>query len=164
MPREDDVHSSRRSRLPGPLGAVLLAGFVFALLVSGPPPARGQDVVALVHPSNATSSMSLKQLRLLYGTYKRTWSGGVPVHLILPPENDPAMKYLVSQVFRKQSEADVSKYYVQAIFQQKISGAPPQLSLREALLAVRNEPGAIVLVDRDSVRDTTGLRMLPIED
>ena len=140
------------------------AWLILALMLSWAAPVAAQEVVALVHPSNPTSSMSVKQLRMLFGSYKRSWEGGTPVHLLLPPEGDPAMSFLVSTVFRKQSEQEVSKYYLQAIYQQKLSVMPAQLSRSEALNTVRREPGAIVLLDRSGVGDLTGLRMLRIED
>lgn len=143
------------------LGALLLVA-ALALGASGAAQAADQ-VVAVVHPSNPVESISLKQLRLLYGTYKRTWGNGEPVQLILPPGEDPALAFLVDVVFKKQSMDDLSRYYVKAIFQQKISKAPPQLTRLQALATVRKEPGAIVLLDRASVDDAEGLRILPIE-
>ena len=168
---ESDVHRSNRLR-SGILQGLGTAGWLM-LVLSGATPvaaeevvarAHPSEVVALVHPSNPTSSMSVKQLRMLFGSYKRSWEGGTPVQLLLPPEGDPAMAFLVSTVFRKQSEDDVSRYYLQAVYQQKLSNVPAQLSRSEALNTVRRERGAIVLLDRASVGDATGLRMLQIED
>ena len=159
-----DVKPVRRLGSEVLRGLLSAAGLLLGLALAASAPAAAQEVVALVHPSNPAQSISVKQLRLLYGSYKRTWESGTPVHLLLPPPGDDGMKFLVSTVFRKQSEEDISRYYLQAIFEQKIASAPPQLSRSEALGAVRRDPGAIVLLDAASVGDATGVRMLRIED
>src|SRR5262245_32005157 len=100
-----------------------------AALGLGPaaPAAAAAEVVAILHPDNPTRELSMKQLRLLYGAYKRQWAGGGTVHLLLPPSGGEAMSFLVSRVFRKSEEGEIARYYLEAIFQQKIAQAPQQV-------------------------------------
>jgi hypothetical protein len=121
------------------------------------------DVVAVVHASNATTEISVHRLRLLYGLYQRTWPGGVRVALLLPESGSPAMDFLVDTVFRMGEEFELERYYLQAVFQQRVARRPRELAAEAAIALVRREPGAIVLVDRDRIGDEEGLRVLAID-
>jgi len=141
--------------------ALLLATTALALGLAAAP-AVAAEVVAVLHPDNPTRELSVKQLRLLYGAYKRQWAGGDGVHLLLPPSGDPAMAFLVSRVFRKSDEGEIARYYLEAIYQQKIAHPPPQVPVGRALDIVREDPGAIALVARAHLAETPGLRVIAI--
>jgi len=80
-----------------------VAGLVVGLCVATalPSVARAGEIVAIVNSDNASSRMTLHQLRLLYGLYQRTWPGGGRVELLVPEAGSAAMDYLVQMVFRK---------------------------------------------------------------
>ena len=70
------------------------------------------------------------------------------------------MNLLVGRVFKKTTEGDVLRYYRQAVFQQRISDEPVQLSSEAALRLVRKDKGAIALVERDAVGSGSSVKVL----
>jgi len=121
-------------------------------------------IVAIVNESNSQADISLQRLRLLYALYQRSWHGGVRVKIVLPASGSSAMRFLISKVFRKGDEWQIDRFYIQAVFQQRIPSRPEQLSSRAAVAMVRSNPGAIAIVGREEVADASGLRILPIGD
>lgn len=149
---------SRRSRrLPlAAVGALALA----VLLAAG---AARAELVAVLNARNPATAVSLQQLRLIYGAYKRTWPDGTTIELLLPPSGSAAMQVMVGKVFKRQAEEEMSQYYLGLVFQQKLASPPAQLSVAESVARVRGHPGAIAIVDSDEVADPSGLRLVPVE-
>jgi len=131
--------------------------------VWAPAPARAGELVVAVNASNDVDEMSLQRLRLIYGGYKKTWSNGKPIVLLLPASASPAMEGVVAKLFKKQSEAEVAQYYLDLVFQGKLAKEPPKLAASTCLATVREQEGAIAVVDRDDARGATGVRLVPIE-
>ena len=125
---------------------------------------RPPEIVAIVNRGNPMPSISVHELRLLYALYKRSWTGGIRVYLIIPAPGSAAMEFLVSSVFRHRNEQQIDTFYLQAVFAQSIPLRPPQLPARAAIELVRSEPGAIALVERREIRDGAGVRVLQISD
>jgi hypothetical protein len=127
--------------------------------------ARADDefVVAVVNPTNDVRKLSIHDLRLIYGLYKRTWPGGVRIHVILPTEEGPVMKFLAAQLLHMKFEADVERFYLQAVVQQRIGARPLRFPLKEALDRIRSDPGAITLADSRQVEGVAGVRVIEIE-
>ncbi len=73
------------------------------------------------------------------------------------------MQAMVRRVFKRQSEQEVAQYYLDLVFQQKLTRPPVQLPIRDSLSRVRSQPGAIVVADESEVDDPHGLRVLPLE-
>ena len=135
------------------LGLGVLAGsLAFALLLASASPARAgaepAEVVAIVHLSNPTQELSIRGLRLLYGLYKRAWPGGEQVRLLVPALATPAMDLLAREVLRKPDDADVSRFYLTAVFRGRIARQPRIVSDYRAVGVVRDDPGAIALMHR----------------
>lgn len=112
-----------------------------------PSGAVANDVVAIVNAKNPSEQLTIHELRLMYGLYRRTWEGGVRLVLVLPEKGTPEMKFLTTRVFRKSSESEVNRYFVQALFQQRIVKAPPSLSSKSAIALVGDHEGAIALLE-----------------
>lgn len=126
--------------------------------------AAAQEIVAIVNEANVETEISLQRLRLLYALYQRSWHGGVRVKIVLPASGSQAMQFLVSKVFRKGDDWQIDRFYIQAVFQQRIPSRPEQLSSRAAIALVRSNPGAIAIVDREEISDASGLRTLRIAE
>jgi hypothetical protein len=155
------VHQRPLRRLQRSLAIALLVLFGSGITALE---ARAEEIVTIVNESNPLTAMSIHRLRLVYALYQRTWSGGIRVHLVLPAPESRAMEFLVSKVFRKSYDWEIDRYYIQAVFQQRIAKRPPQLPAKAAIARVRSDPGAIALVDRDEITDGSGLRILPMID
>lgn len=153
--------SERQARTRRPLRAALAAAALAAWLL--PTAARAAEIVVVLNEKNAVSTVSLQQLRLIYGAYRRSWPDGTPIQLLLPAAGSPAMQVMVTKVFRRQREEEIAQYYVDLVFQQKLVKPPTQPSIRESLARVRSQPGAIVIAEKDEIDDPSGLRLLPLE-
>jgi len=128
-----------------------------------PTAAARAELVAVLNQRNPASAVSLQQLRLIYSAYKRTWPDGTAIELLLPPSGSPAMQAMVGKVFKRQSEQEVTQYYVGLVFEQKLVRPPSQPSVSESLARVRAAPGAIAIVERDEVADPGGLHLVPVD-
>jgi hypothetical protein len=125
------------------------------------------SVVAIVNAENPATEITIHELRLMYALYRRTWEGGARVVLVLPVEGTEAIRFLAESVFRRNNPADVGRYYVQAVFQQRIVRAPPSLPLNSAIALVSNEEGAIALVETARAARAVAnarVRVLPISE
>src|SRR3989338_3628711 len=89
--------------------------------------AIGGDVVVIVNSNNKVSELSIQDVRMIYKGEKKSWSDGSKISVFLPPWGSGEMQTMVESVFRCQDEPDVKKYYLTAIFQQKITTIPPSL-------------------------------------
>ena len=119
------------------------------------------EVVAIVNEDNAIEKITVSELRLLYSRYRRSWRGGVRVILILPEEGSSATTFLSSKIFRGREAQEIADYYRTAAFQQRIAVLPQTASDRRAIALVRNEPGAIALIERKQAAEP-GVRILTI--
>jgi hypothetical protein len=120
------------------------------------------EVVAIVNEGNTIEKISVSELRLLYSLYRRSWRGGIRVVLILPEEGSSAMTLLSSEIFRGREPQEIGDYYRTAAFQQRIAVQPQTAGDRHAIALVRNEPGAIALIERKQAAAEPGVRMLEI--
>ena len=137
---------------------------VLAVLATGADRGLAEEqIVAIVHPENEISALTLHDLRLMYGLYRRIWSSGSQVRLVLPLPQTTEMDFLMHRVFRRmKSEADIDRFYFEALFQQQIGARPEQLSVRETLSFVGAMPGGVALVVRDELVAIPGVRVLEI--
>jgi len=126
-------------------------GLFLALIISGAPPAIAQpgDIVAIVNRDLPLTRLTIKDLQLIYKGKKKTWDTGENIVLCLPPFGSGPMDFLVHRVFRINSEAEVSGFYLHAVFQQVFVNPPKSYAdTRFAAIDVEAIPGAIAIVDR----------------
>lgn len=136
--------------------------FVALVLVSFAPAASADvDVVAIVNETSPIERITLSELRLLYGLYRRIWNGGVRVVLILPENGSSAMTFLTRAIFRRRDTQEIEDYYRTAAFQQRIAVLPLTADDRRAIALVRSRPGAIALIERKRAAEP-GVRILEI--
>ena len=152
------MRAHRDSRRLRTLCALVAAASLAGALGAGVATA---EVVAVVNDDNPVSSITLHELRLMYGLYRRSWEGGIRVVLVLPEADSEAGRLLSDVVFRGRY-GDLEPYYRTAVFQQRIAVLPDVASGPAALPRVRAERGAIALVERERITDTDGVRLLAI--
>ncbi len=125
--------------------------------------AFGGDVVVIVHPNNTLSELSLQDLRMIYKGDKKSWSDGSKIAVFLPPWGSGEMQTMVENVFRCQDEPDVKKYYLTAIFQQKITTIPPSvINGQDAARKVADETGAIAVVKESEIMGSQGIKVIRV--
>ena len=121
-----------------------------------------EAIVLVVHRDNPIEDATVRSLRLVFSGYRRVWHDGRPIHLVIPGSGTPAMRYLVERVFRRKNEDDVHRYYLRAVFQERLASAPDQLDDRRAIARVAVNPGAVALVAESSVVADPRLRVIPL--
>jgi hypothetical protein len=158
--RTPKANRARRARGLSQLVALLIALGVATLAAAGEP-----EIVAIVHPSNRLErEISVRELRLVYALYQRAWKGGSRVELVLPPTGSAELEYLLENVLLKASPSELARFYIQAVFQNRIAEEPPVLDVALALAFVRRAPGGIALVRRDEIGSPAGVRVLTIRE
>ena len=122
-----------------------------------------EQIVAIVHSENQVSNLTLHELRLMYGLFRRVWPGGTRVGIVLPPPDSPAMKFLIANVYlRWRSAVDVERFYREALFEQRIGSLPVSFGHRETLKFVRANIGALAVFDRSELPTDPLVRVLEI--
>ena len=91
------------------------------------------------------------------------WGGGQRVHLIIPESGTEAMRFLLNRIMPRMDEADLSRFYLQRIYQQKIQSMPSQMRCASAIAEVRHDPNAIALVPRVSIFDARSVHVIRID-
>ena len=141
----------------------ILAFVLTWTLVAAPVSAQEDDVAVVLHPENDRVEMSVRHLRLIYTGYVRQWSNGRSIDLILPPADSPAMTILSERVFRKQTAAEIDRFYLHAIFRERFAKRPVQMSDRDALRYVEVTPGAVALVRRSNIPPDARVRTIDLK-
>jgi hypothetical protein len=140
----------------------ILAGVPISALLWLATPARADEIVVVLHATNPTQEISLQGLRLLYGGYKRKWRDDRAVSLVLPTADSPAMTYLAVRVFKLADAASVDRYYLEAVYEQRIADLPARMDPRSAIARVRSDPSAIAIVPRAAVESSEGLKLIAL--
>lgn len=149
------------------LSALLRSCLLGAVVLSGPPleDVTAGEIVAIVNKSQTVSHLSIKDLQLIYKGKKKTWDNGESIVLCLPPFGSEPMDFLVHRVFRINSEAEVSGFYLQAVFQQVFVNPPKSyVDARFAAFDVATIPGAIAIVDRDELPPDADVKIVQMLD
>jgi ABC-type phosphate transport system substrate-binding protein len=120
--------------------ALLLGGAALA-------PARGADVVAVVSPKIAVTSLSANELADIYLGRSNRFPGGAPATPCDLPEDSPLREAFYAQVVGK-TLAQMKAYWSKLIFTGR--GQPPRevASSQEAKKAVIDNPGVVCYIDR----------------
>jgi hypothetical protein len=100
--------------------ALLVAGLYVA---SAAVPARAGEYAVVVSADVKVESLTLPQVRQLFGLQKQFWSPGQSVVVLLPPEHSPTRDYLVERVFRA-NEALLRRMLLEKMFRGEIDQAP----------------------------------------
>jgi len=143
------------------LARAVLIVFVAVAAAASHRPDR-EEIVAVLNAQNATTDLSLQRVRLLYGGYKHKWTDNLAVQLLLPERDSRAMRFLALRVFKIGDVEGVLRYYAEAVYQQRLSGPPPQLDAARTIERVRAMRGAIALVERSAVTDTRGVKIFSL--
>lgn len=121
------------------------------------------DIVVIVNKSQKISRLSLLDLQYIYKGDKKKWESGEKVELFLPPEESESMRFLVEKVLTMRNQEDLAKFYLKAIFQQKLIVPPePTESAGEALIRVSSTPGGIAIVNEKDVVDNQAVKVIPL--
>jgi len=144
-------------------GRVLPAVLTSFLLVSGAPAAAFKAPIAvIVHEQVPVDNLSLSELRRIFRGERYTWSKGLTVTLLMPPQGSPERKVLLEKIYRQRSEAQYQRYWINKLFDDGAQTAPKITGSPEMSASLAREiPGAIALVPADRIPE--GVKVLRID-
>jgi ABC-type phosphate transport system substrate-binding protein len=115
-------------------------------------PTCSAEVVAIVHKNHDVAQMSFRDLKYIYEGKKKSWADGESIVLYLPPAKSEMMDTLATKVFKMESDTEVSKYYLKAIFQQVFSTPPQSVDdTQQAVREIAANPGGIAIVESNEL-------------
>lgn len=124
------------------------------------------SVAVIVNKENALSEMSLKELRLVFRLDRRTWASGsgpiagTDVSLVLRNSECVEQKVVLDRIYEMTAD-QLERYWVEIIYQGKISGAPVvKAGASQAIRAVsRNASGISIVLLKDVTPDVKVLKI-----
>ncbi|MBI5150182.1 MAG: substrate-binding domain-containing protein [Candidatus Omnitrophica bacterium] len=144
------------------LGNIARAAFlcVFLFLSSG---SAFGEIVAIVHPSNAVTEFSTDELKKIFMNNRKNWPDGTAITVWLPAWGSDEMTALTTRIIKCGNESNLKKYYLTAIFQQKIVEIPTSVrDEQEAVRMVAANAGSIAIVDESKILGSTGIKIVRI--
>ncbi len=122
------------------------------------------EVVVIVNKNQNVSHLSLSDMQYFYKGDKIKWADNERVVLFLPPPDSDAAKFLVEKILTLRSHAEISKFYLHAIFQQKIVVPPePTLSVKDAVRRVSSTPGGVAIVDKEDLAESSSVTIIELD-
>lgn len=138
----------------------LLLLFCFALVAlfffSHPLPraSAAGEVDIVVNKANTIADLSLADARKIFMGDKSTWPSGKRVSILMLAQGQPEREVVLKEIY-KMSEADYSKYFLQAAFTGKVSAPPKDVaSAAQLKQLVAENPGAVGFVKKEDVDDS----------
>jgi ABC-type phosphate transport system substrate-binding protein len=139
----------------------LLACFVGLLQVRWSA-AQTTDVAVVVNMNNPASNVSLADLRKIFSGVKRTWPNGVPIKLLVRAPGCHERLALLRLL--GMSESEYKQYWTAQVYRGDADSEPVSIlsfgMTKEAVAAI---PGAIGLVEADSIKPGMPLRVIKID-
>jgi ABC-type phosphate transport system substrate-binding protein len=120
----------------------VLVAVVLCLTVLAAPPARANDFVIIVHPSNPVDSMTQKEISALFLKTVTRWADGRRV-LPLDQADGSAIRSRFSESIHGRSVSAIKNYWQQQIFAGRDVPPPEKTSDREVMAYVASNPSAI---------------------
>lgn len=140
-------------------------GLLLLLTFLSPKLCFAAEIGVIVNKSQNTPALSAQDLQLIYKGKKKVWGNGENIILFLPPIKSEAMQFLVKEVFKKNSESEVSRFYLQAVFQQVFVNPPKSVAnTRYAVAVISANPGGIAIVDLDELPPDSNVNIVLIKD
>jgi len=144
------------------LSIALLAATTLAL--PGPSQEKRKVEFAVVaNANNGTKALTTKQFARIFRAEKMFWDDQERIYLILPRSGSPERDYLLDEVYAL-DEAQLKRYWIELVFQNKIPAVPkvlPSSALTLAVVTKRTE--AIGFVCADEIGTDSEARILAID-
>jgi hypothetical protein len=141
------------------IATLLLLGLAVLSLISKGT-AQDADMAVVVSSSNATTNLSLGDLRKIFAGTKHSWPGGKPIKLVTRGSGCPERGALLRLL--AMSEGEYKQYWTAQVLRGEADAEPlivPSIGIQKEALILY--PGAISMV---SVRDVKpGMKVIKID-
>ncbi len=112
------------------------------------------EVDVIVNKTNSISDLNLADAKKIFMCDKTTWPSGKRISVMMLGQGRPERAVVLSEIF-KMSEADYTKYFLQAAFAGKISAPPRDVASPATVKQLVSEtPGAIGYLTKEDVDDS----------
>jgi ABC-type phosphate transport system substrate-binding protein len=126
--------------------AALVVVAIYCALWAAPAQAAGDPIVVIVNSSNPVDNLSMGELKKLFLSDRSRWDTGKAVAPVMLSAGAPERTSFLKAVCGM-SDADLSKYFMQAAFTGKSATPPKEVSSASAVKSfVAGSPGAIGFV------------------
>jgi phosphate transport system substrate-binding protein len=143
-----------RSMTTAVFGGLLLP---FLILTAA---AQSSDIAVVVNPKNPVTNVTSAELRKIFAGQKRTWSGGIPIKLIVRTPGCHEWQTLLHLL--GMSESEYRQYWTGLVFRGEVSSEPVAVFSngfqKEAINAV---PGAVGLMDAQDAK--SGVKVIKLD-
>jgi phosphate transport system substrate-binding protein len=141
--------------------ALMLLVAACALLAQQNQTEASTDVAVIVNPSNPVDSISFLELRKMFAGERQSWTGGLPVFVLVRAPQARERDVLLNQVLRM-NESEYKQYWIKKLYSGEALREPLALQSNGMQLeAVRAEKGGIALIKMADVRQ--GVKVLKID-
>jgi ABC-type phosphate transport system substrate-binding protein len=112
------------------------------------------EVSIIVNKANTISDLSLADAKKIFMGDKTTWPSGKRISVLMAASGSPERAVVLREIF-KMSDAEYTKYFMQAAFTGKVTAPPKEVSSAAQMKqSVAGSPGAIGCVKNEDVDDT----------
>ncbi len=119
-------------------------------------------MVVIVNHENPVLELPLSEVRHIFRGDRKRWKDGSMIEVILPRPGSPAMQSVLRNVFKMKSVAELGRYYLAAVFQQKLLEAPRTASTDEAIRIVSRSKSAFAVVPHTNAIDKDGIKVIEV--
>ena len=145
------------------LGNIIRTAFFCVFLSMASCVAFAGEIVAIVHPGNGATEFSADELKKIFMINRKNWPDGTGIIVLLPAWGSDEMKVLTTRIVKCGDEANLKKYYLTAIFQQKITEIPASVrDDQDAAGLVAANAGSIAIVDESNIPGVAGIKVVRI--
>jgi len=140
--------------------SVLLLTVLAGLALIPRAAAQGEDVAAVVNPSNPTSNISQVDLRKIFAGERHTWERGIRIKLIVRLPG--CRERLALLKLLGMSESEYKQYWAAQVFRGEADSEPfaaPSVGMQKEAMKVF--PGAISLVNAPDVKP--GMKIIKVD-
>jgi ABC-type phosphate transport system substrate-binding protein len=135
-----------------------LAGVTFVRSTT----AQTTDIAVVVNINNPVANLSLGDLRKIFSGTKRTWPSGTSIKLLVRPSGSHERLALLRLL--GMSESEYKQYWTAQVFRGDADAEPVNIlsfgMTKEAVAAI---PGAIGMVEADSVKPSMPIKVVKID-
>jgi len=142
---------------------ILLVLLAISLIGTASSAAEEAEIIVVVNQENPISELSLSDLRHILRADRKRWQSGDAIEILLPPRGSLAMDAIVANVFNMGSVSELGQYYMAAIYQQKITEAPPTTSTDGAIRIVATSKNALAVVPRSGTIGKSGIKIITVD-
>ncbi len=146
-----------------PLGRqLLIALLTIGLFAHSGFASETPKMVVIVNHDNPVLELPLSEVRHIFQGDRKRWKDGSMIEVILPRPGSPAMHSVLRNVFKMKSVAELGRYYLAAIFRQKLLEAPRTASINDTIRIVSRSKSAFAVVPHTSAIDKDGIKVIEV--